>query len=112
MHFLCGLGVSPGKISGKPITFKQYKTIKTDIDPSDHLVLLIDDLSFETISELILEGNIHGIIAERGGICSHGATLAREAKLPCVVNILGIKDLTEYQNIQIDGTTGEIGLQR
>lgn len=106
MHRLCGLGVSPGRVFGRPITLDQYKNSHSNL--KQHLILLIEDLSFEIISEIILEGKIEGIVAERGGICSHGATLAREAKMPCVVKIGGIDHLSNYENIQIDGTSGDI----
>ena len=104
----CGLGVSPGKTQGRPMTLEQYDMTKSVSVYSNGIIVLLDNLSLETVCELILEENISGIVAAKGGICCHGAILSREANLPCIVNVSDINELEKYSIIQIDGTSGDI----
>ncbi len=53
--------------------------------------------------------NVVGIIAERGGLTSHAAILARELGIPAVVNVPEITNIIEEgEEILIDGDNGEI----
>jgi pyruvate,water dikinase len=52
---------------------------------------------------------ISGLVIERGGMLSHGAIVAREFGIPCVV---GIRDATSslatVQRVSVDGDRGEV----
>lgn len=50
---------------------------------------------------------LKGVIADHGGLLSHFAIIAREIKLPVIVNY-PINQLKEGQKIVIDGSTGEV----
>jgi pyruvate, water dikinase len=53
--------------------------------------------------------NVTGIITEQGGMTSHAAILARELKIPAVVNVTGAKSLIkDGAAVLIDGDKGEI----
>jgi phosphohistidine swiveling domain-containing protein len=48
-------------------------------------------------------------VAEMGGILSHGAVVARELGIPCVVDLKGATtSLREGQRVLVDGGTGEV----
>ena len=53
--------------------------------------------------------NVVGIIAERGGLTSHAAILARELGIPAVVNVPEVTSIIEQgEQILIDGDNGEV----
>jgi rifampicin phosphotransferase len=48
-------------------------------------------------------------VLELGSMLSHGAVVAREYRLPAVVNVPGATEvLRDGQQVTIDGTTGRI----
>jgi pyruvate,water dikinase len=50
-----------------------------------------------------------GVVLELGSMLSHGAVVAREYRLPAVVNVPGATEvLRDGQQVTIDGTTGRI----
>ncbi|MFN0165210.1 MAG: PEP-utilizing enzyme, partial [Bryobacteraceae bacterium] len=54
---------------------------------------------------------IKGLVIERGGMLSHGAIIAREFGLPCVVGATGAtRAITRGQIVTIDGDKGEVRL--
>lgn len=49
------------------------------------------------------------ILAERGGVASHAATLARELALPCVVRLPELfRFITDGADVYVDGSSGEV----
>lgn len=50
---------------------------------------------------------LEGVIADHGGLLSHFAIIAREMKLPVIVNY-PIYTLKEGQEVEINGSTGEV----
>ncbi|XP_028141346.1 putative phosphoenolpyruvate synthase isoform X1 [Diabrotica virgifera virgifera] len=53
---------------------------------------------------------LSGIITELGGLISHGAVVAREYGLPCIVGVQNVtKNFKTGDIIQINGNTGELG---
>jgi len=51
------------------------------------------------------------IVMETGGICSHGAIVAREYGIPAVVNVPGVlKVLNDGQQVTVDGDGGTVYL--
>ncbi len=79
--------IYPGKISGRVYVSNVY----TDMYnlPNGH-ILITKTLSPECVS--FLPKDIAGIITEEGGEFSHGAILARERKISCIV---GVKNITK-----------------
>jgi pyruvate,water dikinase len=58
-----------------------------------------------------LFGLAGGVIAEMGGILSHGAIIAREYGIPTVANIPGItRLLQDGQYITLDADTGYVAI--
>jgi pyruvate,water dikinase len=103
-HGLGGFGVSPGRVTGT------VKIIKSPADlralGGEIAVVSAIEPSLTSIFPLVT-----GLIAEIGGLLSHGAILAREYGLPAVVNAKDItRRLHDGDRIELDGTSGRIRL--
>ncbi|HEC30706.1 MAG TPA: hypothetical protein ENI66_01690 [Candidatus Yonathbacteria bacterium] len=84
---LSGRRIYLGKMSG----FVYVSSVHSDMyDMPNGYILVTKSLSPECVPSLP-EG-VTGIITEQGGEFSHGAILARERKIPCIV---GIKNITK-----------------
>jgi len=103
---LKGIGVSAGRTKGKLL--KRHIERKNEVYSIESAIICVDNLSFEVVANAIIEKNVVGIIAERGGICSHGATLAREFRLPCIVYRDKEEKLTHNDTTCIDGSSGTV----
>jgi phosphohistidine swiveling domain-containing protein len=55
----------------------------------------------------LLEGAA-AIVAEHGGLLGHGAALAREMGIPCVVGCIGAMTLTEGEEVWVDADAGVV----
>jgi pyruvate,water dikinase len=52
---------------------------------------------------------IKGLVIERGGMLSHGAIVAREFGIPCVVGVQhATRELVQAGQIEVDGDQGEV----
>ena len=52
---------------------------------------------------------IKGLVIERGGMLSHGAIVAREFGIPCVVGVANAtRELFQAGQIEVDGDRGEV----
>jgi pyruvate,water dikinase len=52
------------------------------------------------------------LVIERGGMLSHGAIIAREFGVPCVVGLAGASRLIEHGMIvDVDGDAGTVRLE-
>ncbi|XP_013383895.1 uncharacterized protein LOC106154170 [Lingula anatina] len=78
---LKGLPVSQGVVRGtaRVVTSLQEAS---QIQPGDILIVPYTDVGWSPYFPLI-----SGLVTELGGLLSHGAVVAREYGLPCVVNI-------------------------
>ncbi|WP_447973864.1 PEP/pyruvate-binding domain-containing protein [Nitrospira sp. Kam-Ns4a] len=98
-----GLGVSPGCVTGKARVLRAGQEV-AHLDGADILVLPVIDPVWTPLFPLV-----RGLVAEMGGMLSHGAILAREYGLPTVVNVPGIMDrLQDGDLIHLDGATGQV----
>jgi phosphoenolpyruvate synthase/pyruvate phosphate dikinase len=98
---LKGLGVSPGKISGKACVLKDLQD-HSKIRKGDILVTVALDPGWVHIFPLI-----SGLVLEVGGLLSHGSIIAREFGIPAVVNIdRATERISSGENISLDGTEG------
>ncbi|MEQ8174596.1 MAG: PEP/pyruvate-binding domain-containing protein [Syntrophomonadaceae bacterium] len=101
-----GLGVSAGRASG-PAKLLEHPDQEKKLNLGDILVAPTTDPGW---TPLFLRAA--AIVLERGGIGSHGAIVAREYGIPCVLNIPGAMRLVkEGQNVVVDGDEGKIYMQ-
>jgi phosphohistidine swiveling domain-containing protein len=104
---LDGLGISPGSVRG---TVKVLRTLAdmTKLQPGDILVARSTDPGW---TPLFLTAA--GLILELGSLLSHGAVVAREYRLPAVVNVEGAtRVLEDGMEVTIDGDRGRVILHR
>jgi pyruvate,water dikinase len=53
------------------------------------------------------------VVLDMGGLLSHGAVVARELGIPCVVNVkAGTKLARSGSTVTVDGSAGEVLLAR
>ncbi|MDD5291404.1 MAG: PEP-utilizing enzyme [Patescibacteria group bacterium] len=97
-----GLPVSSGKARGRVKIVKDSSEINK-VKPGD---IIITGQATPAFSRAVAIAA--GLIAEGGtGITSHPATLAREAKIPCVTNTkIATKVLKDGDRVEIDGDRG------
>jgi phosphohistidine swiveling domain-containing protein len=95
-----GMGVSAGVVEG-PVRVVSSPT-DADVQPGEILVCGTTGPSW--ISLMVVAA---GMIIDVGGPVSHGAIVARELGVPCVINtIVGTTSLRTGQHVRIDGTAG------
>lgn len=100
---IVGMGVSAGVVEGRAVVVLD----PSDPDalcPGDILVCHTTDPSWATIFFLVA-----GCVIDVGGPISHGAIVARELGLPCVINTrVGTQRLSTGDHIRIDGSAGTV----
>jgi pyruvate,water dikinase len=100
---LKGIGASPGRVEGRIKVLRNLQTT-SEIDRDTIVVVPYTDSGWAPI--LARSG---GLIAEVGGRLSHGAIVAREYKLPAVMDIHNATViLHDGQRVQIDGQLGTV----
>jgi len=100
-----GVGVSPGSASGVARIVSDPNQCD-QFERGDILVCRNTDPSWAPIFTLA-----GGIVTDMGGMLSHGAIIARELSVPCVVNTkVGTKTIQDGAWVHIDGTTGQINV--
>lgn len=101
---LVGLAVSAGTVEGRARVIRDLSD--ADLEPGDILVTTHTDPSWTPLFV-----RIDGLVTEVGGLMSHGAVVAREYGLTCVV---GVEHATESigdgQRIRVNGTDGYVEL--
>jgi phosphohistidine swiveling domain-containing protein len=103
---LSGLGISPGRVTG-PVRVIRSPAEAGRVRPGDILVATATDPGW---TPMFLVAS--GAILELGSMLSHGAVVAREYRMPAVVNVEGAtRTLKEGQRVTIDGGRGEIWLE-
>jgi len=99
---LCGLGCSPGEVSGEVLILNNLEINK---DFSNKIIVT----QRTEPSWAVLLPLCKGILVERGSVLSHSAIIAREIGIPAIV---GIKNLTSKlkngDKIIINGSKGTI----
>ena len=97
-----GLGVSPGIVEG--IARVVHEPGESELEPGEILVCQTTDPSWSAY--FLLAG---GVVIDIGGSLSHGAIVARELGIPCVINTLdGTRRLRTGERIRVDGGTGRV----
>jgi len=99
---LTGLGVSPGVYEGRARVVRD--PADASLEPGEVLVCETTDPSWASL--MFIAG---ALVIDIGGAVSHGAIVARELGVPCVVGLhhamgwLATGDL-----VRVDGTTGSV----
>ena len=99
---LRGLGVSSGTGRGRVSLLRPGES--KPFEPGDVLVAPVLDAALGP-----LFASAAGVVAEMGGALSHGAVVARELGVPCVVDVRGaMSSLREGEVVLVDGGVGEV----
>jgi rifampicin phosphotransferase len=97
-----GTGVSPGIGLGLARVVAAGEPIR--LEPGEVLVTPVLDAALGP-----LLASAAGAVAEIGGLLSHGAVVARELGVPCVVDVHdATRRLRTGQRVLVDGTSGEV----
>ena len=102
---LKGIGVVGQKVTGRARVI--HDPMDADLDDGDILVCKTTDPSWTPLFMLA-----EALVIDTGGAMSHGAIVARELGVTCVINtVTGTKDIPNGATITVDGATGvvEIG---
>jgi phosphohistidine swiveling domain-containing protein len=95
-----GVAASTGVVEGRARVVTDPGT--TDLDDGDILVCESTDPSW--VSLFLVAG---GVVTDIGGLLSHGAIVAREMGLPCVVGTkVATATVVDGQRIRVDGDAG------
>jgi pyruvate,water dikinase len=97
-----GIGVSPGVVEGLARVVSDPDTL--DLEDGEILVCNTTDPSWASL--FLIAG---GLVIDVGGPMSHGAIVAREMGLPCVINTrTGTKVLKTGDRLRVDGVAGTV----
>lgn len=101
---IVGLPVSSGVIEGRARVILNMED--ADLEDGDILVTSFTDPSWTPLFV-----SVKGLVAEVGGLMTHGAVIAREYGLPAVVGVENAtKLIRDGQRIRVHGTVGFIEL--
>lgn len=100
---LQGLGISPGRARGRVRVLRTLADGQR-LEPGEVLVTRAVDPAW---TPLFLTAG--AVVLELGSVLSHGAVVAREYRVPAVVNIDGaMRRLADGQEVTVDGTRGVV----
>lgn len=99
---LIGVGVSAGICEGTVRVMSD--PVDGEFEPGDVLVCHLTDPSWA--GAMVMAG---GLVIDVGSAVSHGAIVARELGIPCVVNTrVGTSTLRHGSRVRVDGTAGTV----
>ena len=102
-HTLMGVSACGGRVVGRPVVLRDASETGR-LGPNDILVTRQTDPGWASVFFLI-----KGLVIERGGMLSHGAIVAREFGIPCVVGVQhATRELLHAGQIEVDGDRGEV----
>ena len=100
---IAAIGVSPGAVEGR-VQVVVDPADPGDIDAGDILVCRTTDPSWASLFFLV-----SACVIDVGGPMSHGAILARELGIPCVINTRdGTRRLRSGDIVRVDGDAGTV----
>jgi phosphohistidine swiveling domain-containing protein len=100
---ITGIGASPGVVEGR-VRVVLDAGADTDVDVDEILVCPVTDPSW--VSLMMLAG---ALVIDIGGTASHGAIVARELGVPCVIGTAtGTTDLRDGDLVRVDGAAGVV----
>jgi pyruvate,water dikinase len=98
-----GIGASAGTVEG-PVKILHSLQLSAPVPPGTIIVVPYTDAGW---APLLAQAS--GLIAEVGGRLSHGAIVAREYKIPAVMNVANATQrLQDGQVVRIDGRAGTV----
>jgi pyruvate,water dikinase len=98
-----GLGASSGTVEGT-VRVIDNPGDDVDIELGDILVCPITDTSW--VALMTVAG---ALVIDIGGMASHGAVIARELGVPCVIGThTGTRDLRDGDIVRVDGASGTV----
>ncbi len=104
-HQLQGIGASPGVVEGRIKIIRSLENLP-DIGRDTILVVPYTDSGWAP-----LLARAGGLIAEVGGRLSHGAIVAREYRIPAVMDVQdAMQRLQDGQLVRIDGQAGTVAI--
>jgi len=100
-----GLGISPGRVTGTVRVLASPEAGR--LARGDILVAHTTDPGWTPLFSVA-----GGVVLELGSMLSHGAVVAREYRLPAVVNVAGAcTGLRDGQRVTVDGSRGEVRVE-
>jgi pyruvate,water dikinase len=97
-----GIGVVGGEVTGRARIVHDPRT--ADLAQGDVLVCPTTDPSWTPLFMLA-----EALVIDTGGAMSHGAIVARELGVTCVINtVTGTRDIPEGATVTVNGTTGVV----
>jgi len=101
---LTGISASKGVVKGKSLVITDLTNLPVAVD-GDYIV--IAPFTTPTMNVILLSAK--GIICETGGLTTHSAIIARELKIPCIVNAKeATSQIKNGQEIELNADIGEI----
>jgi pyruvate,water dikinase len=80
---------------------------EADLEPGDILVCVTTDPSWTPLFMLA-----EALVIDTGGQMSHGAIVARELGVTCVINtVTGTRDIPDGATITVDGSSGRVAIE-
>jgi rifampicin phosphotransferase len=103
-----GMGVSAGIVLGEVNIVHDAESDQAgEFEPGDILVCRITDPSWAPMLSVAA-----AVVIDIGGAMSHGAIVARELGIPCVINTKqGTQLLRNGDKVEVDGTAGTVTLK-
>jgi phosphohistidine swiveling domain-containing protein len=99
---LQGIGVVGGVVTGRARVIRDPGA--AELDPGDILVCATTDPSWTPLFMLA-----DALVIDTGGQMSHGAIVARELGVPCVINtVTGTRDIPDGATITVDAVAGTV----
>lgn len=100
---LQGVGACGGRVVGRAVVLRDASEADV-LGSEDILVTRQTDPGWASVFFLI-----KGLVIERGGMLSHGAIVAREFGIPCVVGVPhATRELFRAGQIEVDGDQGKV----
>ncbi|WAJ43306.1 PEP-utilizing enzyme [Mycobacterium sp. Aquia_216] len=109
VDIVSGMGVSPGTAEGTVRVVHDAGDDQADeFEPGDILVCRITDPSWAPLLSVAA-----AVVIDIGGSLSHGAIVARELGIPCVINTVdGSRRLRTGDRVMVDGEAGTVRVRR
>jgi pyruvate,water dikinase len=102
---LNGIGVVGERVTGRARVV--FDPMDADLDDGDILVCRTTDPSWTPLFMLA-----EALVIDTGGAMSHGAIVARELGVTCVINtVTGTRDIPDGATITVDGSTGTVEIE-
>ena len=100
-----GTPACPGRVTGPARVITHISEADT-IRPGEILVTMSTDIGWSPHFPVLA-----GVVTELGGLISHGAVVAREYGLPCLVGVTGAtQTFSTGDRVRLDAVRGDISL--